>query len=39
MVRMSATRKKYLWFVGIYAISLLSFAAFTYLLRWLLKAI
>ena len=36
---MSATRKQYFWFAGIYAISLLGFAAFTYLLRWLLKAI
>lgn len=39
MGRMSATRKQYLWFAGIYAISLLSFAGFTYLLRWLLKVI
>jgi len=39
MGRMSATRKKNLWFAGSYAISLLSFAAFSYLLRWLLMAI
>ena len=36
---MSARQKEYLWFAGIYAISLLSFATFTYVLRWLLKAI
>jgi len=36
---MSATRKQYIWFAGIYAVSLLSFAAFTCLLRWLLSGI
>jgi len=36
---MIANRTQYLWFGGIYAISIVSFAAFTYLIRWLLKAI
>jgi hypothetical protein len=36
---MSATRRQYLWFAGIYAISIVCFAAFTCLIRWLLKAI
>lgn len=32
-------QKRLLWFVGIYAVSVLSFAAVTYLLRWILKEI
>lgn len=36
---MNERRSRYLWFLGIYLGSVLSFAGFTYLLRWLLKAI
>ena len=36
---MSAGRKRFLWFVGIYVASVLSFATFTYLVRLILKAI
>lgn len=36
---MTEKRSRYLWFLGIYVVSVLGFAGFTYLLRWLLKAI
>ena len=32
----ATTRRRWLWFVGIYAASLLAFSAIVYLLRWLI---
>lgn len=32
----SETKKRWLWFVGIYAASLVLFAAVVYLLKWLI---